>query len=55
MLTRRCRRARASLEARAAPAAAVGDAASQQGSDFAEALRLYRAMGAEGHVARLAE
>jgi class 3 adenylate cyclase/tetratricopeptide (TPR) repeat protein len=41
------------LESRAALAAALGDAATQ-GSDLAEALRLYRAMGAAGHVARLA-
>jgi len=41
------------LESRAALAAALGDAAGQ-GSDLAEALRLYRAMGAAGHVARLA-
>ena len=40
------------LEARAALAGALGDAAGQAG-DLAEALRLYRAMGAEGHVARL--
>jgi tetratricopeptide (TPR) repeat protein len=41
------------LEARAALAAAVGDEAACT-RDRAEALRLYRAMGAEGHVARLA-
>ncbi len=40
------------LEARAALAGALGDAAGQA-ADLAEALRLYRAMGAEGHVARL--
>jgi tetratricopeptide (TPR) repeat protein len=40
------------LETRAALAAALGDDAAQAG-DLAEALRLYRAMGAEGHVARL--
>ncbi len=41
------------LEARAALARAAGDAASSE-SDLAEALRLYRAMGADGHAARLA-
>jgi len=41
------------LEARAALARAGGDAASSE-SDLAEALRLYRAMGADGHAARLA-
>ncbi len=41
------------LEARAALARAAGDAASSE-SDLAEALRLYRAMGADRHAARLA-
>jgi adenylate cyclase len=41
------------LEARAALAAALGDEASSA-RDLAEALRLYRAIGAEGHAARLA-
>jgi tetratricopeptide (TPR) repeat protein len=41
------------LEARAALAAALGDEAARA-RDLAEALRLYRAMGAEGHVERLA-
>jgi class 3 adenylate cyclase len=40
------------LEARAALAAALGDGAAHA-RDLAEALRLYRAMGAEGHAARL--
>jgi tetratricopeptide (TPR) repeat protein len=41
------------LEARAALAGALGDDEARA-NDLAEALRLYRAMGAEGHVARLA-
>ncbi len=41
------------LEARAALARALGDEAAC-GRDLAEALRLYRAMGAEGHAERLA-
>jgi class 3 adenylate cyclase len=41
------------LEARAALAAALGDE-DARARDLAEALRLYRAMGAEGHAARLA-
>jgi class 3 adenylate cyclase/tetratricopeptide (TPR) repeat protein len=41
------------LEARAALASALGDEAARA-RDLAEALRLYRAMGAEGHAARLA-
>jgi hypothetical protein len=41
------------LEARAALVAALGDEAARA-RDLAEALRLYRAMGAVGHAARLA-
>ncbi len=41
------------LETRAALAAVLGDEAARA-RDLAEALRLYRAMGAEGHAARLA-
>jgi class 3 adenylate cyclase/tetratricopeptide (TPR) repeat protein len=41
------------LEARAALAAALGDEAASA-RDLAEALRLYREMGAEGHATRLA-
>jgi len=41
------------LEARAALAAALGDE-DARARDLAEALRLYRAIGAEGHAARLA-